>query len=192
MTHDVRLAGGDRSDMARVLAAAHFAADRHRDQRRKNAEASPYINHPLALADLLANEAGVRDPIVLMAALLHDTVEDTQTTCEEIAERFGSEVAGIVAEVTDDKALDYAERKHMQVATAAGKSSRAKLVKLADKICNLRDLATSPPPEWNDARRAAYVGWSVDVVAGLRGVCPPLEAAFDRAVQLHGKGDGSQ
>src|SRR5688500_14203977 len=138
-----------RPDIALIMDAASFAADRHRGQRRKDAEASPYINHPLALARILANEGGVTDTAVLVAALLHDTVEDTETTIEEIEARFGPEVAGIVAEVTDDKSLAPAERKRLQVVKAASKSDGAKLVKLADKTCNLRDLGATPPVEWS-------------------------------------------
>jgi guanosine-3',5'-bis(diphosphate) 3'-pyrophosphohydrolase len=167
------------SDLALVLKAAAFAADRHRGQRRKDAEASPYINHPLALAELLAGEGGVTDPVVLAAALLHDTVEDTETTLAEIEAGFGAEVASIVAEVTDDTSLPRAERKRLQVARAAAKSDRAKLVKLADKICNLRDIAASPPADWSEARKREYRHWAGEVVDGLRGVSPVLEAAFD-------------
>lgn len=169
------------SDLVLILTAAAFAADRHRTQRRKDAAASPYINHPLALAAILAAEGGVSDARVIAAALLHDTVEDTETTLEEIAARFGDEVAGIVAEVTDDKDLPKAERKALQVSRAAHKSPGAKLVKLADKIANLRDLAAAPPADWAEERLRAYADWSGEVVAGLRGINPPLEAAFDRA-----------
>jgi len=164
-----------------ILSAAAFAAERHRDQRRKDAGASPYINHPLALAAILAAEGAVADPVVIAAALLHDTVEDTETTLAEIEARFGEEVAGIVAEVTDDKALSKAVRKELQVSKAAHKSPGAKLVKLADKIANLRDLAASPPADWPAERRAEYVRWSARVVAGLRGSNAALEAAFDMA-----------
>ncbi|MEY4238390.1 MAG: hypothetical protein RL339_991 [Pseudomonadota bacterium] len=167
------------ADLALVIAAAAFAAERHRHQRRKDAAASPYINHPLALADILVREGGVADAVVIAAALLHDTVEDTETTLEELAERFGPQVAGIVAEVTDDKDLPKAERKAQQVAKAAGKSLGAKLVKLADKTANLRDLANSPPHDWPEQRRRDYVRWSAEVVHGLRGSNPALEAAFD-------------
>lgn len=168
------------SDIAFILDAAHFAADRHRVQRRKDAEASPYINHPLALAALLA-ESGVSDRSVLAAALLHDTVEDTATRLDEIAGRFGDAVAAIVAEVTDDKSLPKAERKRLQVTAGPHKSVGAKLVKLADKTCNLRDIAATPPADWPAERRRAYFDWAAEVVAGMRGVNPVLEAAFDAA-----------
>jgi len=171
-------------ELTLILDAAAFAAERHRDQRRKDLEASPYINHPLALARVLACEGGVEDATVIAAALLHDTVEDTQTTCEELQARFGAAVAGIVAEVTDDKALDKVERKRLQIVKAAGKTREAKLVKLADKICNLRDIAASPPVDWSEQRKRDYFDWANSVVAGLRGASPVLEAAFDRAYDL--------
>ena len=171
------------TDIALIMEAASFAAERHRTQRRKDAEASPYINHPLALASLLAGEGGVTDATVLAAALLHDTVEDTETSPDEIAERFGADVAAIVAEVTDDKSLHWTDRKRLQVVKAASKSDRAKLVKLADKVCNLRDLATTPPAEWSQERRLQYVRWAKEVVAGLRGANPALERVFDEVYE---------
>jgi guanosine-3',5'-bis(diphosphate) 3'-pyrophosphohydrolase len=168
-------------DLVLVLDAAAFAADKHRRQRRKDAEATPYINHPLALARILASEGGVSDAEVIAAALLHDTVEDTETTLAELEARFGSAVAAMVAEVTDDKALPKAERKRLQVARAAHKSPGAKLVKIADKIANLRDIAASPPADWDAARKADYVRWASEVVSGMRGTNAALEAAFDAA-----------
>jgi guanosine-3',5'-bis(diphosphate) 3'-pyrophosphohydrolase len=169
------------ADVAVILRAAKFAADAHRDQRRKDQNSSPYINHPLALADLLANEGEITDPDVIVAALLHDVVEDTDTDIAEIHAKFGPVVAGIVAQVSDDKSLDPAERKRLQVVKAASKSDQAKLVKLADKTCNLRDIATAPPVDWPVERRIAYYDWARDVVQGLRGVNPQLERAFDQA-----------
>ena len=170
-----------KGELALLLKALAFAAHKHRDQRRKDAEASPYINHPIALADVLVNEAGVTDIEVLAAALLHDTVEDTATTHEELVEHFGARIARIVAEVTDDKRLDKAERKRLQVEHAPHISPEAKLVKLADKLCNLRDVADRPPARWDLARRRDYFDWAKRVVDGLRGVHPKLEAAFDAA-----------
>lgn len=164
--------------ISRILGAATFAAERHRDQRRKGKDASPYINHPLALAGLLAS-CGERDPTVLMAALLHDTVEDTATTFAELEQAFGPEVAGIVREVTDDKALPKAERKRLQIEHAAQLSRHAMLVKLADKICNLRDILVSPPTDWSAQRKREYFDWAKAVVDPMRGVHPRLEALFD-------------
>ncbi len=167
--------------MNKLLCAISFAATKHRDQRRKDLAASPYINHPIALANILANEAGIDDERVLIAAVLHDTVEDTETTEQELVKEFGQEIAGIVLEVTDDKALPKAERKRLQVEHAGTISRRAKLVKLADKICNLRDLAISPPADWPLQRRRDYFDWAKEVVDGLRGTHPGLETIFDEA-----------
>ena len=173
-------------DLVLVLDAAAFAADKHRRQRRKDAEATPYINHPLALATILAKEGGVADAEVIAAALLHDTVEDTETTPAELEARFGPTVAAIVAEVTDDKSLPKAERKRLQVTRAAHKPPGAKLVKLADKIANLRDIAASPPADWDAARKADYIRWASEVVSGMRGTNAALEAAFDAAAAAFG------
>ena len=169
------------SSEALLFSALAFAADKHRNQRRKDADASPYINHPIALARVLTGEGGVTDAVVLAAAVLHDTIEDTQTTAEELREHFGEEITAVVQEVTDNKALDKAERKRLQVEHAAHLSSRAKLVKLADKICNIRDVATSPPADWPLRRRQEYFDWAKQVVEGLRGIHPALERVFDEA-----------
>ncbi|OGA65145.1 MAG: phosphohydrolase [Betaproteobacteria bacterium RIFCSPLOWO2_12_FULL_65_14] len=170
-----------KAELALLLKALAFAAHKHRDQRRKDAQASPYINHPIALADLLVNEGGVTDVEVLCAALLHDTVEDTATKQAELEEAFGARIAAIVAEVTDDKKLPKAERKRLQVEHAGALSPEAKVVKLADKICNLRDVAIRPPAHWDLARRREYFDWAKRVVGGVRGAHPRLEAAFDAA-----------
>ncbi|HET6545370.1 MAG TPA: HD domain-containing protein [Rhodanobacteraceae bacterium] len=165
--------------IARILHAASFAAEKHRDQRRKGVEASPYINHPLKLADVLANEGGVTDIEILCAALLHDTIEDTKTTEAELREQFGDSVANIVREVTDNKNIDKEVRKQLQIGHAPNLSPQAKLVKLADKICNLRDLLTSPPADWSAERKRAYFEWAQQVIAGVRGTHASLEATFD-------------
>jgi len=157
-----------------------FAAHKHRAQRRKDKEASPYINHPIALADVLANEGGVEDPVTLCAALLHDTIEDTRTTYQELRKAFGKEIADVVMEVTDDKSLRKYVRKRRQIEHAPYLSRRAKLVKLADKICNLRDVNRSPPVQWSQGRRRKYYEWAKQVIDGLRGAHPGLERLFDR------------
>jgi guanosine-3',5'-bis(diphosphate) 3'-pyrophosphohydrolase len=169
--------------MNQLVAAIAFAADKHRNQRRKDHEASPYINHPIALANVLANEAGVDDESVLIAAVLHDTVEDTETTVHELVQVFGDEVTAIVMEVTDDKALPKAERKRLQIEHAAHISNQAKLVKLADKICNLRDITKLTPAGWSLERKQEYFDWAKAVVDGLRGVHAGLEQIFDAAYQ---------
>ena len=176
------------NDLALLFRALAFAAHKHRDQRRKDAQASPYINHPIALAQVLTGEGGVTDIEVLAAALLHDTIEDTATTGEELEREFGGRIAAIVAEVTDDTGLPKAERKRLQIEHAARLSDGAKLVKLADKICNLRDVAERPPAKWDMQRRREYFEWAKRVIDGLRGApgAPMrlLEAAFDRAYLL--------
>jgi guanosine-3',5'-bis(diphosphate) 3'-pyrophosphohydrolase len=165
-----------------IVHAANFAAFKHRNQRRKDADASPYINHPLALANVLCNEAGITDPVVICAALLHDTIEDTETTFAELKTEFGTAIASMVMEVTDDKKLPKAERKRLQIVHARTSSRRARLVKLADKICNLRDLATSPPESWKLRRKRKYFDWSAEVIDALRGTNRKLERLFDEAV----------
>ena len=167
--------------LAELLDAVLFAAERHRNQRRKDAEASPYINHPIALAHLLATVGGVTDVAVLQAAVLHDTIEDTETTEAELRARFGDEVTDIVLEVTDDKALSKQRRKELQVEHAPHKSRGAALVKLADKTCNLRDIASAPPADWSLQRRQEYFDWAKRVVDGLPAVSAELRAAFDAA-----------
>ena len=170
---------GNSNWMAYILRAANFAADKHRNQRRKDEAASPYINHPLAVASVLAHEAGIDDARVIAAALLHDTIEDTDTTADEIGAFFGAEVASVVLEVTDDKSLPKAERKRLQVEHAATLSKPAKLVKLADKICNLRDILSSPPANWSAERKTNYFLWAAQVADRLRGTHQKLDALFD-------------
>ena len=169
------------TDLGLVLRALAFAAHKHREQRRKGVDASPYINHPIAVANLLVNEGRVRDTALVCAALLHDTIEDTKTTAVELEADFGKEITRIVQELTDDKSLPPETRKRLQVEHAPSLSRGAKLVKLADKTCNLRDLAEHSPAGWSLERRQAYYDWANQVVVGLRGVCPILEAAFDAA-----------
>ena len=164
-----------------LIGALAFAADKHRNQRRKDAEASPYINHPITLAKILSIEAGVEDALVLSAAVLHDTIEDTETSYEELAGQFGRGIADVVREVTDDKSLPKAERKHLQIEHAPQLSRAARLVKLADKIANLRDVADHPPAQWPLERRREYFDWAKRVIDGIRGTHERLEAAFDAA-----------
>ncbi len=173
-----------RLELAVIIEALGFAARKHRDQRRKDHAASPYINHPIALVEVLCNEVGIVEADVLCAALLHDTLEDTQTSQAELGAAFGPRVAAIVLEVTDDKALPKAERKRAQVERAGRASQAARLVKLADKICNLRDVAHNPPVVWDLARRQAYFDWALEVVDRMRGTHAGLEALFDAAYRL--------
>lgn len=163
-----------------VLKAASFAAHKHKNQRRKDAAASPYINHPLTLANILSIEGEVDDTAVLVAALLHDTIEDTETDYEELRGQFGTKVAEIVAEVTDTKWLQKNSRKRLQISKAARSSNGAKLVKLADKISNLRDIIASPPSGWSLDRKREYFDWAKQVVDQVRGANAKLERRFDK------------
>ena len=166
---------------ALLLKAISFAAEKHRHQRRKDPQASPYINHPIDLANVLLQEGRVSDTTVLIAAILHDTLEDTQTTPDELAAAFGGEIRDIVIEVTDNKALKKRKRKELQIKHGPHLTRKARLVKLADKICNLRDVAERPPAQWDMDRRREYFEWAKRVVDALRGVHPKLEKIFDKA-----------
>jgi len=168
---------------ALVLFAAAYAAEHHRNQRRKGAEARPYINHPLQVAQMLAETAGVTDPEVLAAALLHDTVEDTDVTIEDIEEVFGHTVASFVAEVTDDKSLEKADRKRLQIEHAAHLSPEAGLIKIADKTINVLDVVVDPPAHWPHSRAVAYLDWAEAVVGGLVNPNEALLARFQEAIQ---------
>ena len=171
---------GGESEQSFLLRALDFAARKHRDQRRKGSEAPPYINHPISVARILAEDGGVTDAVTLAGALLHDTVEDTETSFEEIEAEFGPAVRQVVAEVTDDKGLSRAERKRLQVERTPVASDRAKLIKLGDKISNLVDLVHAPPVGWTRDRQVDYLNWTLQVVAGCRGVNPALDALYDR------------
>lgn len=166
-----------------ILRAVAFAAHKHRDQRRKNQEASPYINHTIELAIVLWEE-GVHDPVVIAAALLHDTLEDTETAWQELRGDFGEDIADIVAEVTDTKWIKKEARKRLQVARAKHSSEAARLVKLADKICNLRDMSAHPPAGWALERRRQYFDWAKEVVDRVRGTHAGLEGKFDEVYAL--------
>jgi guanosine-3',5'-bis(diphosphate) 3'-pyrophosphohydrolase len=165
-----------------VLRALKFAAAKHVHQRRKGGADIPYINHPIAVAEMLARVAAVDDPEILAAAFLHDTVEDTNTTPDELVREFGAGVAGLVAEVTDDKNLPSAECKRIQEAEAPYKSPRAKLIRLADKACNVHDIGKTPPPSWSLQRRIEYFNWAERVVNALGDTHAGLRAEFDKAL----------
>ncbi len=171
------------NDSALILKAMHFAADKHRGQSRKDANNTPYINHPIALANLLTNHAGISDISVIAAAILHDTVEDTDATVDDIDELFGRTVRDIVIEVTDDKSLPSPERKRLQIEHASTLSYEAKLVKLADKISNLQDIIASPPARWSLERKREYFDWAKAVIDQLRGTNEKLEELFDEIYQ---------
>jgi (p)ppGpp synthase/HD superfamily hydrolase len=165
------------TETTEILRAAVFAARAHAGQVRKGEAAEPYVNHVLEVAEILASHGAPK--LAIMAGLLHDTVEDTEVTPAELTATFGEEVAAVVAEATDDKALPKETRKALQVAQAPKKSDAAKQLKLADKISNLRAMMQSPPRNWDHGRRTEYIGWAARVAAGLKGVNPALDALFD-------------
>lgn len=169
-------------ELSFILNAARFAAVKHKSQKRKDG-GTPYINHPVEVAEILSRVARISDPEIIAAALLHDTIEDTHTTAEELATIFGDRVVSLVQECTDDKALSKPERKRLQVVNAPHKSDDAKLIKIADKISNMRDIAENPPPEWSWQRRWDYLSWAEQVFEGLRGVSFELDEAFLRMLE---------
>lgn len=173
----------ERRILGRLVKALKFAADKHRHQRRKDSESLPFINHPIEVTEVLIAVGGVEDIEVLQAAILHDTIEDTETTAAELENDFGSEVRRLVEEVTDDKNLHKQERKRLQVECAAQLSTGAKQIKLADKICNLRDVTHAPPANWTLRRRREYLDWTEQVVAGCRNTNLPLEDYYDRVLR---------
>lgn len=168
-------------DTKLLLKALAFAAHKHRGGSRKGESAVPYINHPISVANILVNEGEVTDGNAVIAAILHDTLEDTETTIAELAREFGEDIATIVAEVSDDKSLPKHERKRLQVEHAPHLSHSARLVKLADKICNVRDVIADPPAGWTLQRKQEYFDWAKEVVDRIRGANPALERAFDEA-----------
>ena len=169
--------------MKRILQATDFAAKKHSSQRRKNPDASPYINHPVEVAFHLCSVGNIADEDILIAALLHDTIEDTETTREEIAAIFGETVAALVVECSDDKSLSKMERKRLQVENAPHKSSGAKMIKIADKTCNLRSILADPPDGWSQQRQYEYFQWAEQVVAGLLGENKALDDGVQRVLQ---------
>jgi GTP diphosphokinase / guanosine-3',5'-bis(diphosphate) 3'-diphosphatase len=167
-------------DFALLLKAFKFAAFKHRDQRRKDERASPYINHPIAVAETLWETGGIRDVTTLVAGILHDIIEDTDTSPEELEQEFGAEVCNLVKELTDDKELPNTVRKRLQLENIANLSRRARYVRIADKISNVEDIVHSPPARWSLERREEYVIWAGKVIDGLRGANQALEQHFDK------------
>ncbi|MDQ3711535.1 MAG: HD domain-containing protein [Acidobacteriota bacterium] len=172
------------NDVANLIQAINFAAKKHSTQKRKGADEQPYINHILEVVNILANVGKVKDYDVLIAAVLHDTIEDTETTIEEITKLFGAIVCKYVLEVTDDKNLPKAERKQLQIKHAPYLSDGAKQIKLGDKISNIHDVSKNPPDGWSKERRLEYVDWGKKVIDGLRGVNSNLEKHFDELVAV--------
>ncbi len=169
-------------DVGLLLKALNFSAKKHSNQRRKGQDATPYINHPIQVAEILWQIGGIHDMIVIIAALLHDTLEDTDATTEEIERLFGKAILNVVLEVTDDKTLPKMERKRLQIQNAPHKSIFAKQLKLADKICNINDIIHSPPHTWSPQRQQEYIAWTQQVIAGIRGTNAALENYYDDCV----------
>ena len=167
------------NDFALFLSALNFSAGKHRHQRRKDEQASPYINHPIEVANVLWTIGDVSDTITIIGALLHDTIEDTNTTPEEIRTNFGKDVLALVLEVSDNKNLPKHDRKAIQIREAPYLSKRAKQLKLADKICNISDIVNYPPRDWSKQRKIDYLEWAYNVIDGLRGTNIKLETHFD-------------
>jgi (p)ppGpp synthase/HD superfamily hydrolase len=166
-------------DLQAILSAADFAAKKHAAQKRKGAAAEPYVNHLIEVAYLVSTATPAPDSQTVMAAFLHDTIEDVGVTAAELSEQFGPDVAALVLEVTDDKSLPKAERKRLQVEHAPHKSARAQTIKLADKISNLRSVLYSPPADWSLERRREYFAWAKRVVDGLTAPDPGLKSEFE-------------
>jgi (p)ppGpp synthase/HD superfamily hydrolase len=167
----------------RILAAARFAAEKHARQKRKGLAGEPYVNHLIEVAELIAESTDPFDTNLVIAGLLHDTIEDTGVTAGELAQRFGDDVAGLVLEATDDKSLPKETRKALQVQTAPLKSPRAQTLKLADKVSNLRAILASPPADWSEERKRQYFEWARQVVSGFTSPNASLKAEFDRTYQ---------
>jgi guanosine-3',5'-bis(diphosphate) 3'-pyrophosphohydrolase len=166
-----------------ILKAARFAAHKHRNQRRKDEEKTPYINHPISVAKIISEIGKIEAPEVLAAALLHDTLEDTKTTPEELIDNFGERVCNLVQEVTDDKTLPKLERKQRQIDHAKEISKDAALIKLGDKISNVTDITYTPPTHWDNERRLEYLEWAEEVINNCPKVNEALENHFAKVVR---------
>ncbi|MEN7546772.1 HD domain-containing protein [Rapidithrix thailandica] len=167
-----------KANYAKLLKAIQFASEKHKHQKRKGKEGVPFINHPIQVANILSETAAITDENLLMAAILHDTIEDTQTYPEEIELLFGNEVKRLVLEVTDDMSLPCQERKRLQIINAKALSSKAKLLRIADKICNVKDILYSPP-SWSTQRKLEYLNWAEEVVVQIENIHPGLNKLFN-------------
>jgi (p)ppGpp synthase/HD superfamily hydrolase len=172
-----------------ILAAAHYAAEKHANQKRKGAAGEPYINHLIEVAHLVSTVQEEPDVNLIIAALLHDVIEDAGVTEAHLSDEFGQDVTNLVVEMTDDKSLPKQERKRLQIVHAPELSVRAQIIKLADKISNLRSLLASPPVDWNGERRTEYVEWATCVVDALTAPNPLLKAEFENTVRKFDEGD---
>ena len=167
-----------------ILKATEFSALKHQNQKRKDGK-TPYVIHPISVAVILSEVGGIDDEEILSAALLHDTIEDTDTTADEIDKEFGSKIMSIVKELTDSKELSYSERKQFQIDHAPNLSKEATLVKIADKISNVSDLIDEKPANWNDSRCKEYIDWAEAVINNCHKVNTPLEKHFYNLVNSY-------
>ncbi len=172
------------SALRMVSEAAELAARRHNGMARKGRGSEPYINHLAEVANLLAEVTDGADAELVAAGWLHDTIEDTETTREELAQKFSARVADLVVECTDDMSLPKAERRRKQIVDAPHKSASAKLIKIADKISNTLARIVPQPSEHERDDLADYVAWAEKVVTGCRGVNAPLDRKFNEAARL--------
>ena len=182
LPYEHRMRAGPSGYLVQVLKATEFAAQKHQAHRRKGATKRPYIGHCIEVARMIAEIAKSDDPTILSAAILHDTLEDTETTREELVEAFGERITDFVVQVTDDKSLPKKERKKAQIEHAGHLSPGAKLIKLADKISNVRELGDDPPPDKTRKKLLKYFKWARDVVEALGSVNPDLEKEFATVV----------
>lgn len=170
-------------DIHKILEAVSFSAEKHQFETRKDGDRTLYIIHPIGVAEHLITVGKVYDPNIIIGALLHDTVEDTETTFEEIQSKFGIKVANLVREVTDDKSLPKEQRKELQIINASHKSAGATQIKLSDKWYNLNDLITNPPSDWPKTRVDQYFLWAEEVVNQLPPVNTALKESVDKLIQ---------
>ncbi len=170
--------------MNKLIKAFRFAAEKHSLQRRKNISATPYINHAIEVAEYISTVGGITDENVLIAAVLHDSIEDTNTSREEIASHFGNDVLSLVLECSDDKSFDYHERKKLQITNASSKSKNAKMISIADKVCNVQSIINDPPANWSLNRRLAYVKWAIEVMDGLFGHNPTMDTHAKEILEM--------
>ena len=168
--------------MKELIDAILYAASSHAGQLRKDC-VTPYINHPIEVMHLLVYTGGIEDHEILMAAVLHDVIEDTSVTAEDIAERFGKNVASVVLELTDDVTQPKEERKRLQLQNAGKLSRAARLIRISDKICNVYDMLYAPPGNWDLKRRKEYIEWANAVVKKISGTNEGLESHFEELIE---------